>query len=187
MGVAGHNSFEVFLTGGPYGAGKWVLLDHDISTVIFDPQGRELLSIPEVRADLRLTDPQFAPEKQHGWPVSGLHPGDGSVYRRYDVAEYLAGYSGPPPMVHLRRGETLRRHLEPGLDDGRTFVFWGLNMNSDGVPGPERSRTWVNQPDQLYGSHDGTGGADRGARAGRPALPTRRDGAVERRAVGGAL
>ena len=34
MGVEGHNSFEAFLTGGAYGAGKWALLDHDISTVV---------------------------------------------------------------------------------------------------------------------------------------------------------
>src|SRR6185295_12663326 len=34
LGVSGgHNSFEVFLTGGAYGIGKWVLLDHDQSTV----------------------------------------------------------------------------------------------------------------------------------------------------------
>ena len=39
VGVGGHNSFEVFLTGGPYGKGKWALLDHDISTVIFDREG----------------------------------------------------------------------------------------------------------------------------------------------------
>src|SRR6266702_2374630 len=38
-GVSGHNSFEVFLTGGPYQSGKWVLLDHDISTVIFNRDG----------------------------------------------------------------------------------------------------------------------------------------------------
>jgi len=30
MGVEGHISFEAWLTGGPYGEGKWVLLDHDI-------------------------------------------------------------------------------------------------------------------------------------------------------------
>ena len=36
VGVDGHSSFEVFLTGGPYGAGKWVLLDHDLSTVVFN-------------------------------------------------------------------------------------------------------------------------------------------------------
>src|SRR2546422_6505839 len=47
VGVEGHNSFEVFLTGGPYDAGKWALLDHDISTIIFDADGRALLSIPE--------------------------------------------------------------------------------------------------------------------------------------------
>ena len=58
--------------------------------------------------------------------------------------------AGPPPMVHLRRGETLRRYLEPGLADGKTFVFWGRNYNTGGIPGPERSHTWVNQPDKMY-------------------------------------
>src|SRR5579871_2701817 len=36
IGVAGHNTFEVFLTGGPYGTGKWCLLDHDLSTIIYN-------------------------------------------------------------------------------------------------------------------------------------------------------
>jgi hypothetical protein len=158
VGVDGHNSFEVLLTGGTYGTGKWVLLDHDISTVVFSSDGKSLLSIPEVRADWkRFTDRAYAPEKQQGWLVCGLDPGDGGVYQRYEVAEYLAGYSGPPPMVHLRRGETLRRSLEPGLDDGRTFVFWGRNYGTDGIPGPERPQTWVNQPEKMHGSRDGTG------------------------------
>ena len=128
VGVEGHNSFEVFLRGGPYGDGKWALLDHDISTVVFDDRGEALLSIPEVGADLtRLTDRAYRPGKQHGWLVSGLDPGDGKVYGRYQVAEYLSGYAGPPPMIHLRRGESLRRFLRPGLDDGKTFAFWGRN------------------------------------------------------------
>src|SRR5690348_14327907 len=88
VGVAGHNSFEVFLTGGPYGEGKWALLDHDVSTVVFDDAGRSLLSIPEVRRDWkRLTDPAYRPKKQHGWLVSGLHPGDGSVFSAYGAPE----------------------------------------------------------------------------------------------------
>jgi hypothetical protein len=156
VGVDGHNSFEVFLKGGPYGTGKWVLLDHDISTVIFNAQGTCLLSIAEVQKDWkRLVDRKTAPERQHGWLVCGLHPDDGSVYQRYDVAEYLAGYSGAVPMVHLRRGETLRRYFQPGLEDGKTFVFWGRNYNA-GIPGPERSLTWVNQPEKMYGSREGT-------------------------------
>ena len=158
VGVDGHNSFEVFLKGGPHGDGKWALLDHDISTVVFDDRGEALLSIPEVRADLtRLTDRTYRPEKQHGWLVSGLDPGDGKVYASYQVAEYLSGYAGPPPMVHLRRGESLRRFLRPGLDDGKTFAFWGRNYRTGGIPGPERSQTWVNQPEAMHGSRAGTG------------------------------
>jgi hypothetical protein len=158
VGVDGHSSFEVFLKGGPYGSGKWVLLDHDVSTVIFDKAGERLLSIAEVQKNWRrLTDRKFTPERQHGWLVCGLHPDDGGVYGRYEVAEYLAGYSGPPPLVHLRRGETLRRYLWPGLEDGKTFIFWGRNNNTAGVPGPERSHTWVNQPEKMHGSRIGTG------------------------------
>lgn len=157
VGVEGHNSFEVFLTGGPYGEGKWALLDHDISTVIFNADGSALLSIPEVQRDWkRLTDRKNRPDRQHGWLVCGLHAEDGGVYAKYNVAEYLAGYSGVPPTVHLRRGETLRRYLVPGLEDGKTFVYWGRNYNAAGIPGPERPQTWVNQPEKMHGSRDGT-------------------------------
>ncbi len=157
VGVSGHNSFEVFLTGGAYGAGRWALLDHDISTVIFDDNGKRLLSIKEIQQDLaRFTKQNVSAKKQHGWLVSGLHPNDGAAYDTYRSAEYFAGYSGPPPIVHLRRGETLRRYLAPGMDDGKTFVFWGRNYNTGKIPGPERSRTWVNQPEKMYGSVRGT-------------------------------
>jgi hypothetical protein len=157
VGVDGHSSFEVFLTGGPYGKGKWVLLDHDISTVIFDARGTRLLSIPEIRADLRLADRKYLPGRQRGWLVSGLHPTDApGVYTRYDSAAYHPGYAGPPPAVHLRRGETLRRYLQPGLSDGKTFVYWGRNYNRGGIPGPERDLTWVNQPQKMHGSTTGT-------------------------------
>src|SRR5258706_6151448 len=118
VGVTGHNSFEVLLTGGAYGKGKWCLLDHDISTVIFDSKGDSLLSLAEVTRDWKkLAQRDFLPGKQHGWLVCGLDAGDGSSYSSYNVAEYLSGYSGPPPMVHLRRGEKLRRYYQPGLGD----------------------------------------------------------------------
>lgn len=159
VGVAGHNSFEVYLAGGAYGPGRWALLDHDISTVIFAPDGSRLLSIPEIKANLKtLTNPANTPQRQRGWRVSGLHDADAAgVYGTFGSAEYLAGYAGPPPAVHLRPGESLRRYLKPGLDDGKTFVFWGMNYKAQGVPGPERSRTWVNQPEKMHGSTKGTG------------------------------
>jgi hypothetical protein len=158
VGMKGHNSFEVFLTGGAFGEGRWALLDHDLSTVIFDPTGQRLLSAAEVQSDWRRWIARdHLPQKQHGWLVCGLHPDDGGSYARCDVAEYLPGYAGPPPMVHLRRGETLRRHFVPGLDDGRTFVFWGRNYKQGGIPGPERGITWVNQPEKMHGSRNGAG------------------------------
>ena len=158
VGVTGHNACEVFLTGGAYLDGKWVLLDHDVSTVVFKPDGSRLLSIDEVRGDLeRLIDPAFEPERQRGWPLGGLHPDDPRAYSQFNVVEHLPGYAGPPPMVSLRRGETLRRYYEPGLEDGKTFVFWGRNYRTGGIPGPERSRTWVNQPENFFGSNSGSG------------------------------
>lgn len=157
LGCAGHNSFEVFLKGGAYGDGKWVLLDSDQSCVVFDPEGKRLLGLKEIAPDWKkLTDRTFKPDRQRGWLICGLHPSDNTTYSDYRTAEYLAGYAGPPPSVHLRRGETFRRYLLPGLDDGKTFVFWGLNYNAAGIPGPERSLTWVNQPDAMYKSKTGT-------------------------------
>ncbi len=152
LGVAGHNSFEAFLTGGPYGAGKWVLLDHDISTLVFNNEGTALLSMPEVKADLKnLGNPNYKLEKQNGWIVAGLHPQDAyGVYTNYGTAEYAAGYAGATPMIHLRRGETLRRYLEPGLEDGKTFVYWGQNLKQGPIPGPARPQTWVNNPEKMY-------------------------------------
>lgn len=165
VGTAGHNSFESFLTGGPYGKGRWAMVDHDLSTVIFAPDGSRLLGIGEIANDWqRLTRRDFLPERNRGWLSCGLFPGDASSFAKYAVAEYLSGYSGPPPQLHLRRGETLRRYLNPGLEDGRTFVFWGRNYNTAGIPGPERSRTWVNQPDQMFGSDNGTPHIDGQAR-----------------------
>jgi hypothetical protein len=158
VGTDGHNSFEVFLKGGAYGDGKWVLLDHDISTVIFDAKGESLLSIAEIARDWKKYAARNYPGNAAcGWLPCGLHPDDGGVYASYNVAEYFSGYAGPPPVIYLRRGETLRRYLEPGLEDGQTFVFWGRNYNTGGIPGPERSHTWVNQPDKMYQSKTGAG------------------------------
>src|SRR3954470_1691853 len=68
VGVSGHNSFEVFLTGGAYGAGRWALLDHDISTVMFTPDGSRLMGIDEIVPQIKmLKNPAYKPERQRGW------------------------------------------------------------------------------------------------------------------------
>ncbi len=158
VGTAGHNSFEVFLEGEGYGDGKWVLLDHDISTVIFDKQGKSLLSLAEIVTDWKqYATRDYAGNKDCGWLPCGLHPEDGGVYADYNTAEYFPGYAGLPPNIYLRRGETLRQYYEPGLEDGQTFVYWGRNYNIGGIPGPERSHTWVNQPEKMYLAKNGAG------------------------------
>ncbi|NNE91770.1 MAG: hypothetical protein HKN23_08995 [Verrucomicrobiales bacterium] len=161
-GVKGHNAFEVFLKGGSYGEGRWVLLDHDLSTVIFDPEGKRMLSIEEIRnGKPELKNPDFKPERQRGWRLAGLYQKDAEkVYDDYNSVAYLAGYAGPPPMIQLRSGELLRRYLQPGLADGKSFVFWGQNYNTDSVPGPERSRAWVNQPEKMFGAKRDAGHID---------------------------
>ena len=151
-GVPGHTSFEVYLKGGAYGSGRWALLDHDISTVIFHENGSRLLSIAEIAAELgKYSNPRFKRQRQRGWLVGGLHPTDPKCYKRHKTALYYYGYAGVPPMIHLRPGETLRRYTRPGLEDGKRFVFWGQNyMTITKITGPERTRTWVNQPERMY-------------------------------------
>jgi hypothetical protein len=149
-GVTGHNSFEVFLTGGAYGEGRWALLDHDLSTVVFNGDGTRLISIDELASQLEeVRNADRHSPRQRGWRISGLHDGDLDVFTSVHTAEYLSGYAGPPPKVHLRHGESFRRYLSPGLEDGKTHVFWGRNYRQ-GIPGPERSRTWVNQPEKMH-------------------------------------
>ncbi|HTL53294.1 MAG TPA: hypothetical protein VL860_12015 [Planctomycetota bacterium] len=166
-GVDGHNSFEAYLTGGAYGKGDWVILDHDQSTVIFSDDGSRLLGFKAIIAgDFKnYINQKWKPERQQGWLVAGLHPNDDQDYDKFSVAEYDSGYAGPPPMVHLRAGESLRRYLEPGLEDGKTFVYWGLNCNNDGIPGPARPETWVNQPEKMYKATASTSATAKGGQA----------------------
>ena len=161
VGVTGHSSFEVYLTGGAYGRGQWALLDHDVSTVIFDESGKRLLSIAEIKTgDKRLRDNNYQSARQNGWRIAGLYEKDVvGLYDEYASASYLSGYAGPPPTVHLRRGESLRRYANPGLEDGETFVFWGLNRRKSSGPGPARDRAWVNQPEKMHGAQRDAGSA----------------------------
>jgi hypothetical protein len=156
MEIHGHTTFEAYLTGGAYGAGRWALLDHDISTVIFTPDGSRLMSLAEIRSDPTAAAVRtIARARQHGWLPAGLYADD-IPYSAWRWASYAFGYAGPPPMLHLRAGESVRRYLVPGLEDGKTFVYWGVSYFIDGIPGPCRDRTWVNQPEKMYQTREVT-------------------------------
>jgi hypothetical protein len=146
-GVEGHTSFEVHLKGGAYGDGHWVLLDHDVSTVVFLPDGSRLAGLTEISRDMTLLKNG---SRARGWLPSGLHPSDGGAYRSFKWVGYSTGYAGAPAIVNLRAGETLRRYPAPGLEDGGTFLYWGVNHNIGGIPGPARDLTWALHPEAMY-------------------------------------
>lgn len=175
--VTGHTSFEVFLKDAQYGAkGDWAVLDHDTSTIVFDdPKSpRRLLShwdiaysskapkaVPRSESELEsLLDNAHSPEANQGWYKSGLYyPRENSdardsdamgTYNKVRSAAPLSGYALAPPMVALRRNETLRRYLQPGLGS-KQYVYWGPNMQKEaGIPGPGRDRTWASEPERMH-------------------------------------
>lgn len=71
-GIDGHTSHEVWLTGGAYGDGKWALLDHDISTVIFSSDGSRLLGLSEV-AGSKYGPAAKTTDVSRGWLPNGLY------------------------------------------------------------------------------------------------------------------
>ncbi len=183
--VNGHTSFEVFLKKASYGSeGDWALLDHDISTIVFDDpvNYKRLINIADIAyaaepPDLQplpytqqesLLDNRTAPNGNRGWFKSGLYfpsedLGEGAdsdalsgVFTEILGTAPLSGYAGVPPMVSLKRNETIRRYLQPGLGD-ETYVYWGpnyweLSHEDSPIPGPNRDRTWATQPERMFGA-----------------------------------
>ena len=135
------------------------MLDHDTSTVIFNLAGTALLSIPERSRPINVTSRTFKPnDSTAGW-YRGCIPTTLLAFTLVTIsAAYLSGYAGPPPMVHLRRGETLRRYLTPGLEHGKTFVFWVCNYNRGKIQGRNAISLGSNQLRRNAWSRDGTDG-----------------------------
>ena len=189
LDVNGHTSFEVFLKDDPYGAkGDWALLDHDISTIVFDDPASplRLINIADIAyatepPDLTprpydeqetLLDNHNAPNGNQGWFKSGLYfpkedigdatdsDGLSGVYTEIISTAPLSGYASVPPMVTLKRSETIRRYLQPGLGT-KTYVYWGpnywqLSNEENPIPGPNRDRTWAAQPERMFGATQDT-------------------------------
>lgn len=149
--VNGHTSFEVALTGGPYGQGKWVLLDSDVTTVCFDKEQKALLNILELT---KLDRPSYLtnrPAKDNRAWLPELYPGDGvGTYTEFKGVAPESGYATSAPVVNLRPGETLRRFPRPGLGAGEkgTLAFWGICV--DGFDGPNRHATYCTDPSKYF-------------------------------------
>jgi hypothetical protein len=58
----------------------------------------------------------------------------------------LCGFNGMPIVYTLRSGESFTRYLEPGMADGKTFMFWAkdyYNHGSKPFHGPYRHDTFL--------------------------------------------
>ncbi|MFC1582336.1 DNRLRE domain-containing protein, partial [Planctomycetota bacterium] len=158
-GVNGHNTLEVYLTGGAYGSGRWALLDQDELCLVFNHDAvPRMMSIPELvamdkAARWKILDHTNNIQRQRGWYMFGQKDfGPQGSYRDYDGYDRYSSslpnssYEGAPPLLQLRRGEKLRRYYAPGLG-GSTYVLWGLNLSGKG---PSHDRTYSTQPERVY-------------------------------------
>ena len=151
MAVEGHTSFEVWLTGGAYGKGKWVLLDSDITTVCFDKQQRTMMNIEELtHADRKAYLTNRAAKDNRGW-LPELYPGDG-VGTYVSIGWYCAvvRLCGRPAAGRTAAGRDAPPLPAPGLGEGPRgpLVYWGICQ--DGMDGPNRHITYLNDPEHCF-------------------------------------
>ena len=155
--ITGHTPFEAYVDG------RWVLADFTTGLMVFGDDGRAVgLSEIYARQDAKDTD-WFSSEKRGGPYRFSMSPfGDRlDSYSRVRWQQPLFGYNAMPIVYTLRRGETFTRYLNPGLADGKTWVFWARDYyNILGKPkhGPFRNVTFLDDP-PIGGNRRGRGRA----------------------------
>ncbi len=143
--VPGHTPFEAFVDG------KWALADITTGMMVFDDQGRPM-SIAEIMPYANADDTEWMNDPRRGGFVGlTMVPfGDNwDVYKKIKAVQMLYGYNAMPIVYSLRSGETFTRYLDPGLEDGETWVFWGQDYwDHRGAPrhGPYRNVTFLDAP-----------------------------------------
>jgi hypothetical protein len=146
--VPGHTSFEAYVDG------KWAMADMTTGMMSFDDAGRPmsiLEIIPHVIGGGEGERIWTSDPRRTGFGAFRVTPfGDNwDVYKAKFSDQKLFGYDAFPIVYVLRPGETFTRFLEPGLDDGKTWAFWGSDYyrhDKKGQHGPYRNVTFLDDP-----------------------------------------
>ena len=124
--------------------------------MVFDDDGKAM-SIEEIIPHAKAEDNAWMTDPKRGGPYKlAMGPFGDSLdgYQQIVDQQMLFGFNAMPIVYSLRAGESFTRYLDPGLEDGKTFMFWGKDYyDLDGKP---RARP-VPQQTFLDGYPVGTG------------------------------
>ena len=140
--VEGHTPFEAFVDG------RWALADFTTGTMVFGDDGKPV-GIKEIAEKLKADDKAWLNDPKRGGfgKFACLpYPDSWGVYSKILDEMMLFGYNGMPIVYTLRAGESFTRYLEPGMQDGKTFMFWAkdyYNIGSKPFHGPYRHDTFL--------------------------------------------
>ncbi len=140
--VVGHTPFEAFVDG------RWVLADFTTGMMVFEDDGQPL-GVLDIVKHVDAGDTEWLTSPKRGGPYRiALGPAGHTLagYKNEWHVQMLFGYNGMPIVYSLRPGESFTRYLEPGLEDGKTWVFWGRDyFKLGGGPkhGPWRGATFL--------------------------------------------
>jgi hypothetical protein len=140
--ITGHTPFEAFADG------KWILADNFSALMVFDDEGKPV-GLDEIYRHEDAKDKEWFADPKRGGPYKFNQSafGDRSDgYSKVRWYQYNFGYNAMPIVYSLRAGETFTRTLDPGLDDGQTWIFWGKDyfaLNGKPKHGPYRNVTFL--------------------------------------------
>ncbi len=140
--VPGHTPFEAFVDG------KWALADLTSGMMVFGDDGKPLC-IEEIVPHAKADEAAWLNDPKRGGPYKfamGPYGDNWDVYKEVKEYQMLFGYNAMPIVYSLRAGESFTRCLDPGLEDGKTFLFWAkdyYNLGGKPVHGPYRGQTFL--------------------------------------------
>ncbi len=140
--VVGHTPFEAYVDG------RWVLADFTTGMMVFEDDGKPV-GVLDIVKHVDAGDTEWLTSPKRGGPYKiALGPAGHTLagYKNEWHVQMLFGYNGMPIVYSLRSGETFTRYLDPGLEDGKTWVFWGRDyFTLGGGPkhGPWRGETFL--------------------------------------------